>query len=394
MVPEAANVARIDSRVDTVAAAAGSDARITSVETVPVRAPLAREFRGSFYRMTHRATLVVRVHTDAGVVGEAYVGDEDATAREIDAVLREEITPRVRGIDVRATERCWRAAYPATFDILRDRRIGLVAVAALDTAVWDAVGKLLGQPLWRLWGGARNRVPMTAIGGYYGEPLGPIEDEVAYYRDVLGLAGMKFKVGGRSPAEDAERVHRARAAGGADFVICIDANQGYTVADAVDLARRLEGADIRWFEEPVQWHNDRRALRDVRYLGGIPVCAGQSELSASGCRDLMEAGSIDVCNFDASWSGGPTAWRRVAAIAASYDVQMGHHEEPQVSTHLLASIPHGTFAECFHPDRDPFWWSLILNRAELDGGHLTLADRPGLGWELDWDYINRHRLDS
>ncbi|HKC29293.1 MAG TPA: mandelate racemase/muconate lactonizing enzyme family protein [Jatrophihabitans sp.] len=394
MVPDAADVARIDSRLAAEAATGGSDARITSIETVPVRAPLAREFRGSYYRMTHRATLVVRVHTEAGIVGEAYVGDEDSTAREIDSVLREEIAPRVLGLDVRATEQCWQAAYPATFDILRDRRIGLVAVAALDTAVWDAVGKLLGQPLWRLWGGARNRVPMTAIGGYYGEPLGPIEEEVTYYRDVLGLAGMKFKVGGRSPVEDAERVHRARAAAGRDFAICIDANQGYTVAEAIDLARRLEDADIRWFEEPVQWHNDRRALRDVRYMGGIPVCAGQSELSASGCRDLMETGSIDVCNFDASWSGGPTAWRRVAAIASSYDVQMGHHEEPQVSTHLLASIPHGTFAECFHPDRDPFWWNLVVNRGELTDGQLTLSDRPGLGWELDWDYINWHRLDS
>jgi L-alanine-DL-glutamate epimerase-like enolase superfamily enzyme len=74
----------------------------------------------------------------------------------------------------------------------------------------------------------------------------------------------------------------------------------------------------------------------------------------SGCHDLMEAGAIDVCNFDASWSGGPTAWRRAAAIALAYDVEMGHHEEPQVSAHLLASQPHGTYAEYFHPDRDPF----------------------------------------
>lgn len=395
MVSDAADVAPIVAPPATeFPPSPGSGPRIRSIETVPVRAPLAREFRGSYYRMTHRATLVVRVHTDGGVVGEAYVGDEDATAREIESVVLNEIAPKVTGLDVLATEDCWRAAYPATFDILRDRRIGLVAVAAVDTAVWDAVGKFLGQPLWRLWGGARNRVPMTAIGGYYGEPLGPIEDEVTHYRDVLGLAGMKFKVGGRSPAVDAERVLRARFAAGAGFVICIDANQGYTVPDAIELAHRLEGADIRWFEEPVQWHNDRRALRDVRYMGGIPVCAGQSELSASGCRDLMEAGSIDVCNFDASWSGGPTAWRRVAAIASSYDVQMGHHEEPQVSTHLLASIPHGTYAECFHPDRDPFWWTLVTNRGELRGGEITLSDRPGLGWELDWDYINRHRLDS
>ncbi len=366
---------------------------IRRIETVPVRAPLAREFRGSYYRMTHRATLIVRLITDEGVIGEAYVGDEDAAAKSIETVLHDEIEPRVVGLDAMATELCWQAAYPATFDILRDRRIGLVALAALDTAVWDAVGKALGQPLWLLWGGARARVPMIAIGGYYGEPLGAIEDEVAYYRDELGMAGMKFKVGGRSPAEDAERVRRARAAAGSDFVLCIDANQGYQVADAVDLSRRIAGENIRWFEEPAQWHNDRRALRDVRYLGGIPVCAGQSEVSSSGCRDLMEAGAIDVCNFDASWSGGPTAWRRTAAIASAYDVQMGHHEEPQVSTHLLASIPHGTYAECFHPDRDPFWWRLIANRPDLVDGELPLPDSPGLGWELDWDYVAQHRLD-
>lgn len=372
----------------------GPGPRIGWIDVVPVRAPLVGDFRGSYYHMTHRATLVIRVHTDQGIVGEAYVGDEDATAHEIRAVLLNEIAPRVIGMEVLETEKCWQAGYPATFDILRDRRIGLVALAGLDTAVWDAAGKFLGQPLWRLWGGARDRVPMTAIGGYYGEPLGPIEEEIAYYREVLGLAGMKFKVGGRSPEVDAERVRAARAAAGPDFVLSIDANQGYSVPDAVDLARRLADQDIRWFEEPVMWHNDRRALRDVRYLGGIPVCAGQSEMSASGCRDLMETGSVDVCNFDASWSGGPTAWRRVAAIASSYDVQMGHHEEPQVSTHLLASVPHGTYAECFHPSRDPFWWNLVTNRGDLVGGDIVLTDRPGLGWELDWDYIEQHRIDK
>jgi D-galactarolactone cycloisomerase len=367
--------------------------KIVDVEAVPIRAALAREFAGSYYHMTHRATVVVRLVTDQGIVGEAYVGDEDATAAQILAVIRNEITPIVVGMDAMATERCWAAMYPVTFDILRDRRIGLVALAALDTAIWDAVGKALGQPLWRLWGGARDRVPMTAIGGYYGEPLGSIAEEVAYYRE-LGLAGMKFKVGGRSPEVDAERVAAAREAAGPDFVICIDANQGYTVPQAVALCRRIADLDIRWFEEPVRWHNDRRGLRDVRSIGGIPVAAGQTELTASGCRDLMEAGAIDVCNFDASWSGGPTAWRRVAAVATTYDVEMGHHEEPQVSTHLVGSVPHGTFAECFHPDRDPFWWSLVANRPALTDGYLPLPTGPGLGWELDWDYIDRHRLDG
>ena len=178
---------------------------ITRIETVPVVAPLAREFRGSHYHMTRRATLIARVHTSQGVVGEAYVGDEDAALLEIDRIVHEEIAPVVIGHDAMATERCWDAALPVTFDILRDRRTGLVALAALDTAVWDAVGKALGQPLWRLWGGFRDRVPLIAIGGYYGEPLGPIGQEIASYKE-LGLAGVKFKVGGASPPVDADRV--------------------------------------------------------------------------------------------------------------------------------------------------------------------------------------------
>ncbi len=364
---------------------------ITGIETIPVLAPLAREFRGSFYRMTHRATLIVRLHTADGIVGEAYVGDEDKSLGEIEAIVRDEITPLMIGQDALAVERCWDLAYQVTFDILRDRRLGLVALAALDTAIWDAVGKALGQPLWRLWGGYRDTVPMIAIGGYYGEPLGSIAEEMTAYQE-LGLAGVKFKVGGRTPTVDAARVMAAREAAGPDFVIAIDANQGYTVSDAVDLSRRLDGVGIRWFEEPVRWHNDRRDLRDVRMRGPLPVCAGQSEVSPSGCRDLMEAGAIDVCNFDASWSGGPTAWRRVAAIASSYDVQMGHHEEPQVSTHLIASQAHGTYSECFHPDRDPFWWNLIANRPALVNGTITLSDRPGLGWDLNWDYIDQYRV--
>ncbi|GAB2892467.1 mandelate racemase/muconate lactonizing enzyme family protein [Streptomyces mayteni] len=365
---------------------------ITGIDVVAVRAPLAREFRGSYYRMTHRATLITRVRTSEGVVGEAYVGDEDGELATIAAIVKREIEPRLVGQDAFATERCWDLAYPVTYDILRDRRLGLVALAGVDTAVWDAVGKALGMPLHRLWGGYRREIPLMAIGGYYGEPLGAIEDEIAFYRE-RGLAGIKFKVGGATPEVDAKRVATAREAAGDDFVITVDANQGYTVDQALEFAWRVEDLDIRWFEEPVRWHNDRRALRDVRLRTRIPVAAGQSEYSPSGCRDLMEAGAIDVCNFDASWSGGPTAWRRAAAIATSYDVAMGHHEEPQVSAHLLASQPHGTYAECFHPDRDPFWWHLIATERRVVDGHLQLSDAPGLGWELDEDYVAGNRVD-
>ena len=363
---------------------------IERVETVALRVPLVKTYRGSGYRMSHRSTLIVRLWTSGGIVGEAYVGDEDATLVVIERILREEIAPVVLGEDAFAIERLWQLARPATFDILRDRRLGLVACAGLDAAAWDAIGKQLGEPLWRLWGGFCNELPMISIGGYYSVDAN-IAAEVEEVRS-RGLAGMKFKVGGLSPEEDARRFREARRVAGEDFVLMADANQGYGVREAIRFAQLVADEDLYWFEEPCRWQNDRRALRDVRSATGVRVCAGQSEFSAAGCRDLMEAGAIDVCNFDASWSGGPTEWRRAAATALAYDVSMGHHEEPQLAGHLLCSVPHGTFVECFHPERDPIWWNLVANRPRLEGGMLRLGEGPGLGWELDEDYIAKYRV--
>jgi D-arabinonate dehydratase len=106
----------------------------------------------------------------------------------------------------------------------------------------------------------------------------------------------------------------------------------------------------------------------------------------------MAAGAIDVCNFDASWSGGPTEWRRVAAHASTYAVEMGHHEEPQVAAHLLAAIPHGTYLETFHPDRDPMFYHLVANRSALKDGQYRVPDGPGFGLELDRTAIEKYRV--
>ncbi len=360
---------------------------------MPIRVPLARTYAGSHYSMTHRATVITRVHTDEGVVGEAYAGDEDAGLADIVRIVHDEIEPHLVGWDAFAVERCWALARPATYDILRDRRLGLVACAGVDTAIWDAIGKRLGQPLWRLWGGYRDRLQMISIGGYYGAGDDGIRAEIRELKE-LGLAGLKFKVGGRRPEEDAARFRVARAAAGPDFILAADANQGWSSSEAIRFARLVADSDLAWFEEPCRWANDRRAMRDVRYSAGVRVCAGQSEYSAAGCRDLMAEGSIDICNFDASWSGGPTEWRRAAAVAFTYDVTMGHHEEPQVASHLLASVPHGGYVECFHPDRDPIWWNLVINRPQLRDGWLELPHGPGLGWELDLDYVERHRVST
>ena len=368
------------------------DLTITRIETEAIRVPLARTYRGSHYKMTHRSTVITRIHTASGLIGEAYAGDEDASLLEIENIIHDEIAPLIIGQDGSAIEKLWELARPATWDILRDRRLGLVACASIDVTLWDLMGKALDVPLWKLWGGYRSRVPVITIGGYYGSNL-TIKEEVEYLLKEE-FAGMKFKIGGMSPEDDAKRFKEARKVGGDNFRIAVDANQGYTPAQAIEFSKLVANDNLLWFEEPCIWQNDKKGMRDVRYGGSVAVCAGQSEFSAAGCRDLMETGSIDFCNFDSSWSGGPTEWRKVAAMASVYDVKMAHHEEAQVSAHLLASIPHGTYVEYFHPDRDPIWHNLLANRPQLKDGHIQLNDNPGLGWELDRDYIKKYRISE
>jgi D-galactarolactone cycloisomerase len=368
--------------------------RIRSIETVPVRVTLEKLYRGSHYNMPRRCTIITRVITDGGVIGECYNADADEEQATIMQIIHDELAPLVIGKDAMAVENCWEAMRRITFDQLRDRRFAMQAIACVDSAIWDAIGKALQLPLWQLWGGFRDALPMIGIGGYYTSDPASLEQEVSFFSDG-GFVGMKFKIGGRSPAEDAVRLRRAVLTARPGFRFLVDANQAWTVGEAVEFVNLTrEFVELRWFEEPCQWPDDRRAMQAVRFKTGVPVAAGQMEITRSGMRDLMMGGAIDVSNFDASWGGGPTEWRRVAQMAMSFGVEMGHHEEVQVSSHLLASIPHATYVEAFHPARDPIFWRMLGNRPDLVEGMFKVPDRPGFGWELDEAFVQEFSADG
>ena len=366
---------------------------IERVETIALRAPLGRRFVGSAYSMDNRCTIVVRLTTADGIVSETYSGDTDDEQDLIVGIIHDELAPAVIGRSARDPEGAWRAMEPATNNILRDRGLALQAIAAVDTAIWDVLGRALGQPLYRAWGAVTDDLPISVIGGYYHLDLAETADLIRGYVEA-GFAGVKFKVGGKAPAVDAERVRVAREAAGPDFALMVDANQGYSLREAVEFGRLVADHDVRWFEEPCRWTNDRRWMRDVRYQTGIPITAGQSEVTLNGIRDLVASGAIDVSNFDASWAGGPTIWRKAAGLCAAYGVQLGHHEEPQVASHLLASVPDHTFVECFDEERDPFFWRLTDMSTRIRDGRYRLASGPGFGIELDWDYVRAHTVDT
>jgi L-alanine-DL-glutamate epimerase-like enolase superfamily enzyme len=378
--------------------------KITGIEVIPLVYRLEEPFIGGTYRIVNRNTIVTRVCTDAGIVGQAFGGDEDHTQREIVDLIRNHFAPLLIGEDARDIERLWDKLFHSNIDLgnralhvldLGNRAILTQAIAAVDNALWDALGKLYNVPLYKLLGGYRDRVPVIAIGGYYGSKPGGdgLREELDHYRE-LELAGIKFKVGRVSVAEDIQRVEQARALAGDDFIIACDANQAWTPDQAIAFCRGVEPLNIAWIEEPVRWYDQLQGLRLVRENSPIPVTAGQGEISRFGCRDLILHGGVNILNVDVTIAGGVTEWRRIAALASHFHVQMAHHEESQVSLHLLASIPHGLYVEIFpNPKRDPLWFELPAARPRIRDGYMELPEGPGLGMDLNEEVIARYRAD-
>ncbi len=367
--------------------------RIESVEAIAVEIPLRKVFSGSGYSVRSRATILTRIRTAGGLVSEVYNGDNREEGRALVAIIETELKPLLLGEDAGRIERLWGRMFPLAH-ASRDRKLVMEAIACVDTALWDLLGKSLGASVWRLLGGFAERLPIIAIAGYYeeGKTLADLGREMERLAEA-GMAGCKLKVGGLSPEEDAERVAAARSAAGADFILALDANRGWPVGEAIRFARLVEKHGIRWFEEPCHWYDDAAGMAEVRRRTGIPITAGQSEITSHGVRRLIAAGAIDIVNFDASEAGGVSEWRRAAALAAIHGIALAHHEEPQIATHLLASQPNGTAVECFpDPERDPLWAGAIKNRARIAGGTIEVPQGAGFGLELDWAFLDRYRV--
>lgn len=369
--------------------------KITDVETTLIGAPLGRKFlAGTYGKAATKDTIITRIHTDEDVVGESFVGDVPGErGRTLVNIIQNQLKKDIVGEDLFSIERIWNKLF--------SRGRGMMhAIGHVDCAIWDGIGKACNKPLYKLLGdgGYREKVPIISLGGYYipgkekpSEGREIIEREIVDFKEK-GMMGIKFKLGRLEVEEDVERVKIAREAAGDDFVIAVDANKAWTPRQAIKFAKLAERNDLnlRWIEEPCKWHYQIKGMRRVRETTDIPICAGQGEITRWGCHALMEGGTIDVCNVDTSYCGGITEWMKIANIATLYDVEMAHHEEYQIAMHLFAAIPHGTYAECFaNPDVGPLYPHLILNKKVKDG-YLYLPDKPGLGLELNEEFIREH----
>ncbi len=375
--------------------------KITQVKAIPLVRQLPEPFLGGTYRITSRNTLITEIHTDTGIVGQVFGGDEDKYQQQIATVIETRLAPLLIGEDPRDVEKLWERMFRVdpglenrglhTLD-LANKAVLMQAISAVDIALWDVIGKAFATPVYKLLGGYREKVPVIGIGGYYGKGKGDrelIAEMEGYRKD--GLAGVKLKVGRADVQEDVRRVRIVREALGDDFVIACDANQAWTPEQAIRFARLAENLNVRWLEEPVQWYDQLRGLRLVRQKTTIPVVAGQGEISRFGCRDLILNEAVDILNVDVTLSGGITEWRRIAAMAGVFNIGMAHHEEPQVAIHLLGSVPHALYVEIFpNPERDPMWFELPVRQPPLRGGFMDVPQGPGLGIDLNPEVIKKY----
>lgn len=378
--------------------------KIKHIEAIPLLRKLQDVFQGGTYKITSRNTVVTRVELDNGIIGEVFVGDEDQYQFEVVRLVNEHFRPLLVGQDVRDVEKHWQQMWHTRVDLgnrgihtldLAKHCIHTQAIAAADIAMWDALGKSLKQPVYKLLGGYRDRVPVIAIGGYMNEgtTLEDLEKEIGHYRDQ-GIFGIKLKVGKRSIEEDIERTRLARHAGGKTFHLCVDANQSWTTEQALTFARGVRDLNLAWIEEPVRWYDQIEGNVRMRSMG-IPINAGQGEISRYGCRDLITGGAVDILNVDVTIAAGVTEWRRIAAMANCFDVKMAHHEEPQVALHLLAGTANALCVEIFPSyQRDPMWFDLPEKQSIVQNGEMLLPEGAGFGLPLKQNVIDKWRAEE
>ena len=363
--------------------------KITGLDAYVLHAPdTGRPNWVSNFIVPRANEILVRLRTDEGIEGVGMATSYGTVHPAVQA-FKSGVAERIIGADALAPERLYQALFSLTSQRLAHekgwgRGALLRTAAAVDIACWDIVGKAARLPLWRLFGGFRDRVPYYVTCAYYrdGKDLVELRDEIETLKGQ-GHTRFKAKVGGAGLAEDLARLETVRDVIGPDCDLMVDVNRGWDLATAVEGARLIEPLNPSWLEGPVQWADDRRELKLLAQRTRIPLSAGESEVTSYGCRSLIEERAISILQFDCTMSGGFTEGRKLAALCELNHVQVAPHHDCFIHAHLVASTPAGRVVESFpDPDRDPLQAELFENPPALANGWLTLSDAPGLGLTL------------
>ena len=261
------------------------------------------------------------------------------------------------------------------------------ALSAIDVALWDLKGKALGQPVYKLLGGYRDRVP-TYQSGFLWRPSTLEElDRDARRLVAEGFRSMKFRLGAEpTVAGELARVDAMRNAVGPDVDLMIDINQGWDVNRAIRVGRELAHYDIYWLEDPTTFDDFDGLARIARALD-TPIAAGEYVYGIAPFRQLIEQRSVDIVMVDLLRVGGITEWMKVAHLAEAHNLPVVSHLAPEVLVHALAAVPNGLTLEYM-----PWAFPLFRKVPEAVGGEVALPGEPGLGLEFEEDLLARSEL--
>lgn len=366
--------------------------KITDVTAELYAKPYDTPISNGKYTYTASKNVVVRISTDEDIegVGICGAGGIAATARgDVIIATVNDMRQALVGEDPRNVERIWDSLYqPKIFG-----RKGLTtrAISAIDIALWDVVAKSFERPLYQVLGGFTDEVRAYIAGGYYakGKGLAELQDEMLSYVEQ-GANAVKMKIGAVPLREDEARIRAVREAIGPDIDLLVDANNAYVQADAVRMARILEAYDAFWFEEPVSPDNMRGSAATAR-ASTVPVAAGENEYTRWGFRELLETGAVDILNPDAMVLGGITEYRKVAALAAAFEIPIAPHGLQEIHIHLLAAFPMPLILEFYNPNVAGLNDVMFHEKLELtERGTVRLPQGPGLGMEVNWEALGEY----
>ena len=358
------------------------DAIDVAAYTIPTDAP---ESDGTLE--WDRTTIIVVHASGGGTTGLGYTYGSEAVA----TLVRTALAPVVERRDAMDVGGAWDAMGAALRNAGRPG-IGMMAVAAIDIALWDLKARLLDVPLADLLPSHRDCVPVYGSGGFTSYSLDRLRDQLGGWV-AQGIPRVKMKVS-RRPEDDPARLDAARAAIGEHAELLVDANGALDRTDAVEWAYRFrEEWNVCWFEEPVS-SEDPDGLHFVRKHapGGLDVAAGEYGFVLADFASLLEHAAVDCLQADVTRAGGISGLLQVGGLAAGHALDVSGHCAPNASAHALCALPRVRHLEYFH---DHVRVESMLFDGGLEPADGSLAPdrgRPGLGLALKVDDAERYRV--
>src|SRR3954467_1967586 len=337
---------------------------------------------------TFHGWLVVEIFTDNGLVG---IGNAALSPRVSKQVIDLYLKPLLLGADPWDTEFLWQHMYRKTMAFGR-KGIAMVAISAVDIAIWDLLGKSARQPVYRLLGGrTKPRIPVYAS-RLYSTPLKELAGEAKKYKGQ-GYKAMKLRFGW-GPVDGAEGMQKnvalvrtVRATVGDGIDIMADAYMGWNLDYAKRMLPLLEPFNLRWVEEPVI-PDDIHGYAELKRHTRIPISGGEHEHTLHGFRELIEARAVDVIQFDTNRVGGLTAARKIAALAEAHSIPVIPHAGQMHNYHVVMASLNSPMAEFFPPvdvevGNELFWYIFKGEPMARDGFIDLDENTPGLGLTVD-----------